>query len=507
MVVQVNRSDGAETFAGTVASTMANESSGVITLDAMAPQMTMRVRGPAAGVPVRLKIENSLDENISVETEALTTVADGWETLTFDFSAQAMGTATFDASATYDKVVIFFNFGTDGATAGAQTFFFDDIAVAATVPVRDTTAFSTVTFDDSALAYTLRGFGGAEDSTVVADPADAGNMVAQVNRSATAATFAGTVPSLFANESFGIIPLDAMNLQMTVRVRAPEAGITVRLKLEDALDPTVTLETEASTTVANDWETLIFDFANPVTGTPAFDANATYDKAAIFFNFGAGRCKRWSANFLLRRYCVRSRIRWWREYRRSWAGRLRIPSNRQLVSHGVFLRTLIIHRRNHHEPRSIWHQYIGNRGVITARAGGQPFAGAVTTDLPTFTLDSSNAVVKVMVWKTVISDVGIKFEDAMQGSTGEIRVANTVTNQWEELTFDFTGVIGNPVNTDITGLVIFPDFDDDGRGQDNVVYFDNITCAMAHHQAAQPPVISRPAWLPSPISKAVLRRL
>jgi hypothetical protein len=109
---------------------------------------------------------------------------------------------------------------------------------------------------------------------------------------------------------------------------------------------------------------------------------------------------------------------------------------------------------------------------FTARQAGQPFAGTQTLDKETFTLDASNAIVKIMVYKSVISDVGIKFEQGA-ASTGEIKVANTVINQWEELTFDFSGVIG-PINTDITGLVVFPDFNAE-RASDNVVYFDNIS--------------------------------
>ena len=89
----------------------------------------MRVRSPAAGIPVRFKIENAGDPAISVETETLTTAADTWETLTFDFSNEVSGTAAFNPASTYNKIAIFFNFGTDGATAGAQTFYFDDIAV------------------------------------------------------------------------------------------------------------------------------------------------------------------------------------------------------------------------------------------------------------------------------------------------------------------------------------------------------------------------------------------
>jgi beta-glucanase (GH16 family) len=109
---------------------------------------------------------------------------------------------------------------------------------------------------------------------------------------------------------------------------------------------------------------------------------------------------------------------------------------------------------------------------FTARQAGQPFAGTITNDLPTFTLNATNSCVKIKVWKSVISDVGIKFETGTQASTGEIKVANTVTNQWEELTFDFSGKIGEPSSTDITGFVLFPDFA--VRTQENVVYFDDI---------------------------------
>jgi len=114
----------------------------------------------------------------------------------------------------------------------------------------------------------------------------------------------------------------------------------------------------------------------------------------------------------------------------------------------------------------------------TALQTSPPFAGVESmhgADIGTFTLDASNSTVKIMVWKPTISDVGIKFATLPGGSTGEFKVANTVTNQWEELVFDFSAKIGEPTSTDIDQIVIFPDFDLGGRTQDNVVYFDNIT--------------------------------
>jgi hypothetical protein len=115
---------------------------------------------------------------------------------------------------------------------------------------------------------------------------------------------------------------------------------------------------------------------------------------------------------------------------------------------------------------------------ITALQGGQPWVGAETVHGEmgiTWDLSASNAIIKIMVYKTVISDVGIKLVDPAGGAQAEIKVANTVINQWEELTFDFTPNIGLGNTTGLDQIVVFPDFDLGGRTQDNVVYFDNIT--------------------------------
>ncbi len=90
--------------------------------------MTVRVWSPDAGIQVRLKVEDAADGTKSVETEATTTVANGWETLTFDFANQAAGTAALNLAYSYTKVSIFLNFGVAGATAGEKIYYFDDVA-------------------------------------------------------------------------------------------------------------------------------------------------------------------------------------------------------------------------------------------------------------------------------------------------------------------------------------------------------------------------------------------
>ncbi|MFO8145143.1 MAG: T9SS type A sorting domain-containing protein [Candidatus Syntrophosphaera sp.] len=111
---------------------------------------------------------------------------------------------------------------------------------------------------------------------------------------------------------------------------------------------------------------------------------------------------------------------------------------------------------------------------FTALEAGQPWAGCESqhgSDIGTFTFDATNCTVKIMVHKPVISDVGIKFVSSSSASSGEIKVPNTLINQWEELTFDFSSRIGETNDQ----IVIFPDFDLEGRENDNVIYFDNIT--------------------------------
>jgi len=113
---------------------------------------------------------------------------------------------------------------------------------------------------------------------------------------------------------------------------------------------------------------------------------------------------------------------------------------------------------------------------FTALQAGEPWAGVESmhgADIGSFSLDNTNCTVKIMVWKTVISDVGIKFVDATNAAQPEIKVSNTLIDQWEELTFDFSSRIGvYPIVKD--QIVIFPDFDLGGRSQDNIIYFDNV---------------------------------
>ncbi|MEQ8705765.1 MAG: T9SS type A sorting domain-containing protein [Phaeodactylibacter sp.] len=110
---------------------------------------------------------------------------------------------------------------------------------------------------------------------------------------------------------------------------------------------------------------------------------------------------------------------------------------------------------------------------FTALQSGQPFAGCESlhgAGIGNFTIDESNSIIRIMVWKPVISDVGIKLVTETGWSKGELKVANTKVNEWEQLTFDFSTV--DHENMTYDQIVIFPDFS--SRESDNIIYFDGI---------------------------------
>jgi hypothetical protein len=89
-----------------------------IPFTADATSMSVDVRVPVAGIPVLLKVETAdcpsdgNDVTCFAQTDAFPTMADTWETLTWDFSLVGI-----DTTKTFVKASIFFDFGTEGNDA------------------------------------------------------------------------------------------------------------------------------------------------------------------------------------------------------------------------------------------------------------------------------------------------------------------------------------------------------------------------------------------------------
>ena len=139
-----------------------------------------------------------------------------------------------------------------------------------------------ITWDDANTVYGVAGFSGC-NSSVVTDPTDASNTVAQTikTRRSSNLGWCCTWRSRFSNP----IPFVSGATTMSARIWSSTPGTPMRMKVEDANDGNIAVETEVLSSVTNDWEWITFDFANQA-GTPAIDFNNTYDKVVIFYNFG-----------------------------------------------------------------------------------------------------------------------------------------------------------------------------------------------------------------------------
>ena len=478
-VVKVVKSAGAETWAGTTVTAAAQLGfSSPIPFTVADTKMNVRVWSPNAGIQVRLKVEDHANNGITCESEATVTTASGWQTLEFNFANQVAGSAALDVTKNYDKASIFFNFGVTGATAGEKTYYFDDVKFGAftSTPVELTQMNLPVTFDETTVDYGLIGFGGAEASSVVVDPTLSSNKVVKVIKSATAELWAGTTVTAAAELGFLTkIPFTLTDTKMNVRVWSPNAGIQVRLKVEDHANNGITCETEATVTTASGWQTLEFNFANPASGTAAFDSSKNYDKASIFFNFGVTGATAGEKTYYF------DDVKFGAAPVETVGLALPIDFESSTITYAFTdfdggAATKIVN------PQS---SGINTSATVAqmVKGAGAAWAGSYIT-MPSAIDFSTKKIFKVKVWSPVAGKkLLLKFEGA--GAAFEkLSSAITAANTWEELTFDFTGLSVNNLNNKI--VLIF-DLGTVGDGSANSTYLiDDITQSAASGPVSDP---------------------
>lgn len=225
-------------------------------------KIKLKVWSPQSGITVKMKLENLLNPNLNAEVDVTNSIANGWEELTFNF-------AGINNANNYQRVVVFFNFGNAGT---GLDYYFDDIqltsgAEALVLPIN---------FQSATLPYTFASFAGA-DTQVINNPNATGintsTKVAAFTKGAGALTYAGSLLDLAT-------PINFSGLQkIKMKVWSPQAGVVVKMKLEKLGNSAINVEVDATTTVANGWEILTYDF------TGINNAN-NYQKLILFFDFG-----------------------------------------------------------------------------------------------------------------------------------------------------------------------------------------------------------------------------
>ena len=236
--------------------------------------ISMSVYTPISGLTVKFKLEGG--NGAQTERDAYSTQSNDWETLTWSFAGEP--------SNTYNKLVLMFDFGNVGDGGANSTFYFDNIN--SFDPSGGLNQIDLpVTFEDPEVYYTVIDFEGNGPSTIVEE---GGNHYVQVIKNNESGTSAGV--TIGTEEGFATnIPVTSSDTKMYAHVfveGTTQTSIPVRFKIENSNDPTQSVETEAFTSVAGEWEVLEFDFSNEASGTAALNTSYPFNMASIFFNFG-----------------------------------------------------------------------------------------------------------------------------------------------------------------------------------------------------------------------------
>jgi len=394
----------------------------------------MNVWSPRPGGKILLKIENLEDGGIFFETEATTVGNSAWEEVSFNLSS-------IDTANSYQKIVLFFDFGTVGDGSSDWTFYVDDIKQA----VPSTGSFAKLMVEDFEATPALLPFGSSAAEVITLDdlPSGLGNVtakVAQFSKPTGAEVWAGVTRELATTLDLGTYS------NISVKTWSPKTGAVIKVKIENA-DASITHEVDMNTTVSNAWEELVYDFS----GAPAAD----YVKVVVFFDFGVGG-----------------------------DDSVYYYDDIQLLNNGT--------------PPSVFENFedtpsllpFGNAaaevitlddlpaglGNVTANVaqfskptGAEVWAG-VTRELATpLDLDTYSSI-SLKTWSPKTGAVvKVKIENADASITHEVDMNTTVSSAWEELVYDFSAAPA----ADYVKVVVFFDFG--VGGDDSVYYFDDFT--------------------------------
>ena len=229
--------------------------------------ITMKVFGNRVGADVLFKLEGPT----AVEVTATTTVANEWEELTYSFAGLTGGV--------YTGITIIYELGTVGDGSADFTLLFDDMNYAS---ISIGGVQLPINFESTELTYNFSDFAGGAASVIDNPDATGINTSAKVVQMIKSAgeVFGGSTLALGGPIDFGD------NTTIYMKVWANRVGAPVLFKLEG---PTP-VEVSASTTVANEWETLAYDFSGSTGGvytgiTIIYDLGIVGDGSANFTMF------------------------------------------------------------------------------------------------------------------------------------------------------------------------------------------------------------------------------
>ncbi|MBM3914414.1 MAG: hypothetical protein FJ348_00045 [Sphingomonadales bacterium] len=397
----------------------------------------MKVYSPRVGAKVLLKVENSGNGAINFEKEVLTTVANAWEDMVFDYR-------TINASQNYNRIVVIFDNGTMGDGSANFTFLMDDIRLVNSLPLS-----LPLDFESTSTNYNWFDFDGG-NATVVTNPQSNGiNTSGRVGRMIKNAGQPWGGSFLTLNQ-----PMDfSVNKVFRMKVFSPRVGAKVLLKVENSGNGGINFEKEVSTTIANAWEDLVFDYSG-------INAANVYDRVVLIFELGTPGDG--SANFTFL----------FDDIRLTNTFPIAIPLNFEYpVTYGWFDfdggNVTVI---NNPQSGGI------NTSAKVARMiknPGQPWGGSFLTLSQPINFAISRTFKMKVFSPRVGARVLLKVENSANSAQNfEYGATTTVAGGWEELTFDYGAI--NTANVYDRVVVIF-ELGTPGDGSANFTFlFDDL---------------------------------
>ena len=397
----------------------------------------MKVFSPRVGAKVLLKVENSANSAQNFEKEVVTTRANAWEDLAFDY--RSINTAN-----SYNRVVLIFELGTMGDGSANFTWLFDDIRLTNSMPLE-----LPLDFESSPATYPWFDFDGG-NATTVANPVSGG-----INTSASVGKMVKNAGQVWGGSFLTLSgPMDfSANKVFRMKVYSPRVGAKVLLKVENSANSSQNYEKEVSTTIANAWEDLVFDYTGINTAN-------NYDRIVLIFELGT--MGDGSSNFTF----------YFDDIRLTNTFPLQLPLNFEYpITYG-------------------WFDFDGGNATVV----NNPFSGGINTSAKVvkmvknagqvwggsfLTLNGpiNFALSRQLRMKVYSPRAGAKVLLKVENSTNsalnfEREVVIPNGNAWQEMSFDFTGI--NTANT-YDRLVIIFDLGAMGDGSANYTYyFDDI---------------------------------
>lgn len=231
-----------------------------------------------------LKLEQSTTGGDNWIITVPNTKVNEWETLYFDAAIPSIEAPNTAATGhVYQRIVVFFDFGTPG-TGEDQTYYFDDIVTLPPPP----TVTTILDFETAETSTGFQYFGSTLDGTftsVVINPDPSGinttDNVTEFIKPAVAEVWAGA----FSNpDPTTPIILDAGS-EICIKVRMDHIG-NLAIKLEGGTDGQPNWITSVSNTLVDEWEEICFDPTAPSIEGPFEPATGTYTRVVLFFDFG-----------------------------------------------------------------------------------------------------------------------------------------------------------------------------------------------------------------------------